>query len=220
MPRALRYLLPLLAALVVPLQAGALGGSGGGLAVSASLNGCGVAETGISCRVDVSWSGVEGAERYSATATLADGSVIDLGHLGSGEGGGSASVWLPYAGDGEYSVTVTAWGSDPEGLPKKVGGRDAAAEISDPVDAGSDQAEAKDGDKQREDGSGGEGGEQDGEGDGTDVTEEPAADGEEAEGEQVDPCDEVPEELKALDPVRCPEEAAAAAAAAEAAAAE
>ena len=102
------------AALVVPLQAVALdGGSGGGsLSASASLAYCGVSETGVSCQIDVSWSGVPDAERYTATATLADGSVRDLGTVGSGSGGGSTSIWVPYVGNGSYGVTITAWGSD------------------------------------------------------------------------------------------------------------
>ena len=61
------------AALVVPLQAVALdGGSGGGsLSASASLAYCGVSETGVSCQINVSWSGIENAERYTASASVA-----------------------------------------------------------------------------------------------------------------------------------------------------
>jgi hypothetical protein len=118
-------------ALVIPLQAVAGGSGGGGLATSASLGYCGVSETGISCRIDVSWTGVSDAERYSATATLADGSVMDLGTVGAGSGGGSTSVWVPYVGDGTYSVLITAWGED-EGEEKKLD--DGTAKIQAPKD--------------------------------------------------------------------------------------
>jgi hypothetical protein len=120
-------------ALVVPIQAGALEGRGGsGLSVSASLGQCGVSETGILCRIDVSWSGVEHATRYAATVTLADGSVQDQGTVGGG--GGSTAVWVPYAGSGTYTVTVTAWGSDPEGKDEKLGDDEAEAVIKDDTD--------------------------------------------------------------------------------------
>jgi hypothetical protein len=109
------------AALVVPLQAVALDGSSGGgsLTASASLGYCGVSSTGVSCQINVSWSGIEGAERYTATSTLADGSVRDLGTVGVGSGGGSTAIWVPYVGDGTYGVTITAWGSD-EGDAQKL----------------------------------------------------------------------------------------------------
>ncbi len=122
----------LVAALVVPLQAVALDeGGGAGLSASASLGVCGVAETGITCRIDVSWSGVEGAERYTASATLADGSVRDLGTVGIGSGGGSTSVWVPYVGDGTYSVTITAWGTE-DGKEKKLEDGKAKVEADKP----------------------------------------------------------------------------------------
>jgi hypothetical protein len=118
-------------ALIVPIQAGALEGRGSALAVSASLGHCGVSGSGIMCRIDVSWSGVENATRYTATATLADGSVQDLGTVGGGGGGGSTAVWVPYAGSGTYTVAVTAWGSDPEGKDEKLEDDDAKAVIED-----------------------------------------------------------------------------------------
>ncbi len=102
-------------ALVVPIQAIALGGGdagGGTLTASASLGGCGVSQSGITCEIDVSWSGLEGADHYTATATLADGSVQDLGTVGGGPGGGSTAVWVPYVGDGDYGISITAWGAD------------------------------------------------------------------------------------------------------------
>ena len=97
---------------VVPLRAfGVVGSAPSSLSVSASLGGCGVAGEGIVCQIDVSFTGVEDADYYTASVTRADGSVQDLGTVGSGEGGGSASVSVPYVGAGNYSVTVSAWGS-------------------------------------------------------------------------------------------------------------
>jgi hypothetical protein len=116
-------LVALIAALaVVPLRAfGVVGGGSSGLSVSASLAGCGVAgESGIVCQIDVSFTGVEDADYYTGTVTRADGSVQDLGTVGSGEGGGSASVSVPYVGSGNYTVTVSAWGNpeDEKGEPE------------------------------------------------------------------------------------------------------
>ena len=126
------HLLLVAAALAVPIQAGALsGGKGGGLTVSASLDYCGTSGNGISCKIDVSWNGVEGAERYSAVTTLADGTVLDLGTVGSGPGGGSSSIWVPYAGDGLYTVTITAWGNDPDGKDKELDREKSGAELGD-----------------------------------------------------------------------------------------
>jgi hypothetical protein len=107
---------------VVPLRAfGVVGGGPSALTVSASLAGCGVAgESGIVCQIDFSFTGVEDADYYTATVTRADGSVQDLGTVGSGEGGGSASVSVPYVGSGNYTVTVSAWGNpdDEKGEPE------------------------------------------------------------------------------------------------------
>ena len=101
---------------VVPLRAfGVVGGGSSGLSVSASLAGCGVAgESGIVCQIDFSFTGVEDADYYTATITRADGSVQDLGTVGSGEGGGSASASVPYVGSGNYTVSVSAWGNPDE----------------------------------------------------------------------------------------------------------
>ena len=102
---------------VVPLRAfGVVGAEApSGLSVSASLGGCGVGGEGIVCTIDVGFSGVEGADYYTGTLTRADGSVQDLGAIGSGEGGGGASVSVPYVGAGNYSVTVSAWGTPDDG---------------------------------------------------------------------------------------------------------
>lgn len=143
-------------ALAVPIQAGALpAGKGGGLGVSASLGECGVSGTGVVCRIDASWSGVEDATRYTAAVTLADGSARSIGTVGGGAGGGSTSIWVPYVGSGVYTVSVTAWGSDEEGKDEKLEDEDAAAEIErgepepEPED-GADEAEAKDDESQNE----------------------------------------------------------------------
>jgi len=122
------HLLLVVAALFVPLQAGALGGSSG-LSVSASLDYCGVNPGGVTCKIDASWSGVADAERYTGTITLADGSVTDMGTVGSGSGGGATSLWFPYAGNGVYTVTITAWGTDSDGKPKKVDEEKAGAKV-------------------------------------------------------------------------------------------
>jgi hypothetical protein len=100
-------------ALAVPLPALALtGGSGSGLSVSASLEGCGVGGGSISCGINASWSGVEGAEYYTASVTAPDGSVTDFGKVG---GGGGTTLWVPYTGNGTYTVSVSAYGVDEEG---------------------------------------------------------------------------------------------------------
>jgi len=97
---------------VVPLRAfGVVGASPPGLTVTASLGGCGVGGEGIVCQIDASFTGAEDADYYTASVTRADGSVQDLGTVGSGEGGGSVSVSVPYVGAGNYAVTVSAWGT-------------------------------------------------------------------------------------------------------------
>ena len=131
---------------VVPLRAfGVVGGGSSGLSVSASLAGCGVAgESGIVCQIDVSFTGVDDADYYTATVTRADGSVQDLGTVGSGEGGGSASVSVPYVGSGNYTVTVSAWGnpddekSEPELLERD---RSGAGDEEEDKDSGEVSAE-------------------------------------------------------------------------------
>jgi hypothetical protein len=103
-------------ALAVPLPALALtGGSGSGLSVSASLKGCGVGGGGISCGINASWSGVEGAEYYTASVTAPDGSVTDFGNVG---GGGGTTLWVPYTGNGTYTVSISAYGVDEDGDPE------------------------------------------------------------------------------------------------------
>jgi hypothetical protein len=79
------------------------------LNVSASLGGCGLADTAIVCRIDASWDAPEGAEYYTVSVTRADGSVVDLGQ----SSGTSRSIYVPYVGPGTYSVRVAAWGTPP-----------------------------------------------------------------------------------------------------------
>jgi hypothetical protein len=117
-----RTLLYALLALAVPLPALALTGGGAGspgLAVGASLDSCGTAADQIVCKIDASWNSVPGATRYAARVTRPDGSVIDYGDVGAG----GTSFWVPYVGNGTYTVTVAAYGSkrgsgEPELLAK------------------------------------------------------------------------------------------------------
>jgi hypothetical protein len=118
-------LLPALLALALLVPALAPAGEGGtrALAVSASLGGCGATAEGIACRIDVSWSPVEGAERYTVTVARPDGAVLELGS----SKGTSTTVWVPYGGAGTYGITVTAWGEeDEEGKRKPIASGEAA----------------------------------------------------------------------------------------------
>jgi hypothetical protein len=137
-----RILIYAFLALAVPLPALALTGRGGGeqpppdvsLSVAASLDSCGTAADTIVCKIDVSWNAVPGANRYTASVTRADGSVVDFGDVGAG----SASFWVPYVGNGTYTVSVSAYGTPPGEDKPEVLDRDT-------VDAGSDEgAGAKD----------------------------------------------------------------------------
>ena len=104
-------------ALAVPLPALALTGQSDPapepaqerLAVSATLDSCGTAADMIVCKIDATWNDVAGATRYTASVTRADGSVVDFGTVGAG----AASFWVPYAGNGAYTVTVSAYGEAP-----------------------------------------------------------------------------------------------------------
>jgi hypothetical protein len=110
-----RALLLAALALAVPLPALALtGGSGGGLAVSASLKGCGVASGSIVCGIDASFSGIAEARYITASVTAPDGSVTDFGTVVRGSSG-STTLWVPYTGNGTYSVSASAWGVDDAG---------------------------------------------------------------------------------------------------------
>jgi hypothetical protein len=100
-------------ALAVPLPAFALSGDdssgSASLGVTASLDQCGIAAATVVCKIDASWNTVAGAERYTASVTSPDGAVTDYGDVG----GTSTSLWVPYVGNGTYTVTVSAWGTPP-----------------------------------------------------------------------------------------------------------
>jgi hypothetical protein len=130
-----------LIALVVPFPALALDGGGAekssgpqSLSVSASLAGCGLAGSQIMCQINAGWNSLEGAENYTVSVTSADGSVMDLGTV-TGRG---TSAWVPYAGSGTYTVSVTAWGTPPgeeddgelEVLARSDSGQDKEGEVS------------------------------------------------------------------------------------------
>lgn len=125
-----RALVYALLALAVPLPALALTGRGGGeqpppdvsLSVAASLDSCGTAANTIVCKIDASWNALPGATRYTASVTRADGSVVDFGSVGAG----SASFWVPYVGNGTYTVSVSAYGTPPEEEEPEVLDRDSA----------------------------------------------------------------------------------------------
>jgi hypothetical protein len=104
-------------AVTVPVSAFALEGDtpSTGIDVSVSNPSCGVSDAQMLCQLDASWTGTPGAEYYTVSANLADGSVLDLGRVEGGEDGASTSVWVPYVGSGTYSVVVSAYGSAPGG---------------------------------------------------------------------------------------------------------
>jgi hypothetical protein len=116
-----RALLYAALALAVPLPALALerGEGAASLDVQAWLGGCGVADAAISCRIDIAFRPIPDAEYYTASVTAPDGSVLELGTIIGGEGGGT-SASVPFSGNGEYVVTVTAWGYDERGRPDVV----------------------------------------------------------------------------------------------------
>jgi hypothetical protein len=126
-----RALLYAALALAVPLPALALpGGSGAAdLGVEASLGGCGLSGGSIACRIDASFNRVPDAEYYTASVTAANGTVTDLGTVPGGGGSGTASIgaWVPYVGNGTYTVTVSAWGYDERGRAKVVESEDSGA---------------------------------------------------------------------------------------------
>jgi hypothetical protein len=114
--RRKRLLLYVALALLVPVPALAidqLGGPGSGsssLDASASLDSCGLFENQIVCKIDASFSAVDGATSYTASVTAPNGAVSDYGTVG----GGGASLWVPYVGNGTYTVEIQAWGTPPD----------------------------------------------------------------------------------------------------------
>lgn len=123
-----RWLGLLVAALLVPLPAFALSGgsASASLGVSVSNGGCGVAGgSAVVCQLQVSFNAIDGATSYTATVTGPDGSVVDYGAVGAG----GATIPVPYAGDGNYSVSISAWGEKPDRGHRKP----LATDSSDPV---------------------------------------------------------------------------------------
>ncbi len=122
MTRRKRTLMLVTLALAVPLPAFALSGeveTGAepavtDLAVSASLDSCGVLDAQIVCTLSVSYAALPNATSYTASVTSPDGTVVDQGSVPAG----GTTLTVPYAGNGTYSVRVTAYGvpeDDPEG---------------------------------------------------------------------------------------------------------
>jgi len=119
--RRRRLILYAALALAAPVPAFALElGSGspsgaGSLDAQASLDSCGLFENQIVCKIDVSYNEIAGAERYTASVAAPTGSVSDFGSVGAG----GTSLWVPYSGDGDYSVTIQAWGTAPASHKKR-----------------------------------------------------------------------------------------------------
>ena len=85
------------------------------LTVSADVTGCqGSYSSGITCNFAVSFGSVSGAQYYTAEVARPDGSTQSLGKVGPG----AASLPATYTGNGEYVVTIKAWG-DPVGPAKE-----------------------------------------------------------------------------------------------------
>ncbi len=111
-PRLLLYVALALARAGARAGARQLGGPGSGsssLDASASLDSCGLFENQIVCKIDASFNAVDGATSYTASVTAPNGAVSDYGTVGAG----GASLWVPYVGNGTYTVEVQAWGTPP-----------------------------------------------------------------------------------------------------------
>jgi hypothetical protein len=67
---------------------------------------------------------VEGAQYYTVSVTAPDGSVTDFGSVG----GGGTTLWVPYTGNGTYTVSVSAYGVDDEGDPEVIDTEEATPE--------------------------------------------------------------------------------------------
>jgi len=81
------------------------------LSVNASLGMCGHSGDAVWCRIDAGFSGVAGADYYTASVTAPDGTVSRWGSVAppAGQGSGSASIWTPASVGGSYTITVSAW---------------------------------------------------------------------------------------------------------------
>ena len=134
-----RVLLLAALALSVPVPAFALSGhepaageapAVATLAVSVTLDRCGVVGASVMCKLDVAYDSVPGAS-HTATVTRADGSVIDYGAIAAG----ATSLWVGYAGDGSYAVEVSAYGEpDEPGEPAPLIARDEASSDETPAE--------------------------------------------------------------------------------------
>ena len=92
-----------IAAIAIALPTGTA--SGGSISVDASLGGCERSGGGAVCRIDASFTGVAGADYYTASVTAPNGARQDFGVVPAG----SARIWPQYRGNGVYTVTITAW---------------------------------------------------------------------------------------------------------------
>jgi hypothetical protein len=126
-----RVLLYACLALAVPLPALALdtGSGAASLDVQATQGSCGIGGGSITCRIEASFNRLADAEYYTASVTAPDGSVSDLGTVSEGGGTGrtSASLPVPYAGNGSYTVTITAYGYDERGRADRLGSDQSGA---------------------------------------------------------------------------------------------
>lgn len=93
------------------------------ISVSAALDSCGVMDRAIVCKINVAYTQIPGATSYGATVTAAGGSVTDLGAVGAN----ATTVYVPYTGDGGYSVRITAYGAPEE--PSAEGDENEGAEV-------------------------------------------------------------------------------------------
>lgn len=112
--RRKRLLLLVALALAAPVPAFAVslandGSGAGSLAAQASLDSCGLFENQIVCKIDASYNEVAGATSYTASVSGPNGAVSDYGSVGAG----GTSLWVPYAGNGTYTVEIQAWGTPP-----------------------------------------------------------------------------------------------------------
>jgi hypothetical protein len=112
--RRKRLLLLAALALAAPVPAFAIGlassdSGAGSLDAQASLDSCGLFENQIVCKIDASYNDVAGATSYTASVSAPNGAVSDYGTVGAG----GTSFWVPYVGNGTYTVEIDAWGTPP-----------------------------------------------------------------------------------------------------------
>jgi hypothetical protein len=127
-----RLIIPLAAlALLVPVGAVALDRGSSGLDITSSLEWCGVSGDTVFCNISASFNLLEDGEFYTATVTAPDSTVQDLGRVATGgEGRTTASLWVPFAGNGAYIVEITAWTRDADGEATRVAKEKGSSEPS------------------------------------------------------------------------------------------